>query len=98
MAKRSNSNLHGIVRVDTLADEEVVEYTNIEQSVVRVRSKYPARIKHIGQVTGQQYVWNSPGDVIEVSARDWDSMKAKRVGKTPCCGASGNENFMFELE
>lgn len=72
-------------------------YTKVVHGTVFVRSKFPARIRETGSVSGLQYEWPKAGDVVEVDERDVDFLLTRRVGNKGCCGGATFDNHLFEL-
>lgn len=102
MAKSSRPDVQGelIMEVETLETSTVSTYTTgIEEPKrrVKVQNLFPARVKRTGQVTGEQYVWNGPGTIVEVDARDVEDLLASKVGTTSCCGSNAKGNKVFAL-
>jgi hypothetical protein len=80
---------------DTLDIEPEPVYNEPEQ--IRVRSRFPAHLKYIGQATGKLYEWAKPGDIVSVEAVDAPDLIQKILGSGACCGASQQGNQLFEL-
>ena len=80
------------LEVDTVSsyDEEV-----IAQERVLLQSKFPAKIRLTGLVTGEQYVWENAGSVVEVASEDVPNLLEKKVGRTACCGGTSRGNKLF---
>ena len=100
MAKSSKailpSSVVDTVSSDTLEKSVPVSYTKTEQSV-KVRSKFPARLKLVGASSGKQYVWQAAGSVVEVDAVDARDLLSKKMGSQTCCGGTQQKNFLFEI-
>ncbi len=94
MGRRSKSEVPDSI-VDGIETTQPVSY-NIEQPTenVLLQSRFPARIKQTGQVTGKVYVWEKAGSIVEVDAQDVDNLLAKKIGGQACCG-SKNNNYLF---
>ena len=74
--------------------ESVLPYNN--EVKVSLTSLLDARLVYTGQVTGQQYVWNKAGSVVEVDAEDSKILLAKRIYGT-CCGNSKDGQPIFQI-
>ena len=63
---------------------------------VSIRSTIDAKTKITGTVTGNLYIFNGAGAVINVDVRDKDELLNKKRGRACCGGISGKA--LFELE
>ena len=79
------------VEVDS---ESVLPYNN--EVKVSLTSLLDARLVYTGQVTGQQYVWNKAGSIVEVDAEDSKILLAKRIYGS-CCGNSIDGQPIFQI-
>ena len=95
MAKRSsNRGASKSGLNDTLDIQLDTNYNESEQ--IRVTSKFPAKLMYEGQVTGQLYVWERAGAVVNVDVRDVPDLLSKQIGGG-CCGNRQQENSLFEI-
>jgi len=62
---------------------------------VSIRSTIDAKTKITGTVTGNLYIFNGAGAVINVDVRDKDELLNKKRGRACCGGISGKA--LFEL-
>lgn len=96
MAKRGSNKITGESGVNGgLVIQPETNYNNIEQ--IRVTNKFPARLMYKGQVTGQLYIWEQAGAIVDVDARDLPELLSKKIGETSCCGSSQRGNSLFEI-
>ena len=86
----------GIVEVDSESNQAYTKEVT-EAKTIKLQSRYDARLRYEGQVTGKLYTWNKAGDVVEVDSLDSEYLLAKRVGAKPCCGNSRGGNPIFEI-
>lgn len=100
MVKRSEINFESVQEeLDALEVDNTVEYDEVEEVVTeRVQLRYPAKVKRTGQSSGKQYVWNGPGDIVEVDKEDVPALLLSKIGGRGCCGSSGrNGNYLFQV-
>lgn len=84
----------------TLEVDDVVEYDVVEEVVTeRVQLLYPAKVKRTGQSSGQHYVWEKPGDIVEVFKEDVPALMLSKIGGRSCCAGSPgrNGNYLFRV-
>jgi len=98
MAKSRRVTIPSELENEPLEIDTVSTYTEEEPiRRVKVQSRFPARIKCVGQVTGEQYIWAQSGDVVEADERDVPNLLARTIGKSACCGAVKGGNHVFTL-
>jgi hypothetical protein len=86
MPKRSSQYLERVSVVET------------EYRYKQMVSMIDAKIKVTGMYSGQEYVFDGAGSVVDVDERDVEWMLGKRQGERQCCGGSGNGNAVFALK
>lgn len=64
-----------------------IEPTVQLRETVKVVLLQPVRMKYTGTVTGQKYLWNGAGSVIEVDVKDLEELLKKKT--RPCLTCSG---------
>ncbi len=98
MAKRSK--IYGNSELNNTPLENVVETSdNIEEhgTYIKLRSKFPAKIKVVGEVSGETYIFPTAGSEMLVHSDDVDALLAWKIGEGSCCGGVGGPNVVFEL-
>ena len=75
--------------------ESKIPYTKVVRKVF-IQSLHDARLVYTGQVTGQQYIWNTAGSIVEVDTEDSILLLAKRIYGT-CCGNSKDGTAIFRI-
>jgi hypothetical protein len=68
-----------------------------KESTLPVQSLIDAKIIATGYVTGNSYVFNGAGSVVDVDERDVENLLSKRQGGRQCCGGTDYGNAMFTL-
>lgn len=76
---------------------ERVEAKAIEYKTVLVQLGIDAKVKVTGYVTGNSYLFNGAGSVVDVDERDVQNLLEKRQGGRQCCGGTDYGNAMFSL-
>ena len=95
MGKRSAANIQS--ELDPVEIDTVSSYTDVEPvQRVLVQSIFPARIRQTGRVSGEQYVWQAPGDIVSCDPRDVEHLLTVKVGTTSCCGSTQRGNMLFK--
>jgi len=79
-----------------MSEVAVAEDASKTYNKVRLVNKIGSRVKLPGSITGELYIWERSGAVVEVDERDAPVLLEKRLGDNACCG-SGNKNFVFEI-
>ena len=64
---------------------------------VQVQLMIDAKVSVKGHVTGNSYVFNGAGSVVDVDETDVENLLEKRQGGRQCCGGTGFGNQMFSL-
>lgn len=82
--------------VPDLSPEKPVVETISENTTIRLRSLFPAKIKYSGHVSGQPYQWDEAGSVVTVRIEDAPYLLSKKLGSTGCCGSQSGGNQLFE--
>lgn len=79
-----------------IPEEDVIE-TSLPETYnkIEIINLISAKVKQVGSVTGQEYVWYSSGDVVEVDERDAQNLLDKVLGGR-CCGNPPNKMFMIK--
>ena len=93
----SKRNLHSVKEEEDQPVERVVEVKSYKSATVAVQSLIDATIKATGYVTGNSYVFNGAGSVVDVDERDVEQLLEKRQGGRQCCGGTGFGNAVFSL-
>lgn len=83
------------ISADNIVEETPKEVT-INSERISIQSLYPAHLRYTGRVSGQLYSWAKAGDVVSVLKEDAQELLAKRINAQPCCGQSGEGNFLFK--
>ena len=104
MARRKSiySNSFGIEEAENIVKEtENVAIEEIAQVVynkveVKLRVRFPARIKATGPVSGKLYDV-MPGEVFFALEEDVEGLLGRKIGERTCCGGSADGNYLFEL-
>ena len=106
MAKPSTNNSTSVLEPAFSGYAEVVPETQVDSeseipytevvSKVFIQSLHDARLVYTGQVTGQQYIWNTAGSIVEVDTEDSILLLAKRIYGT-CCGNSKDGTAIFRI-
>jgi len=98
MAKRNK--VFGDSELENAPLESLVAVVdNIEEhgTYIKLRSKFPAKIKAVGQVSGKTYIFPEAGSEMLIYTEDVPALLAWRIGETACCGGAGKPNEVFEL-
>ena len=84
---------------DNLDEEVVVAPIKVTKynSRVLVQSLFPATLKYLGPISGEQYTWMKAGDTVSVNVDDVPELLSKRIGSTSCCGNSRDGNIVFQV-
>lgn len=95
MAKKSYKSYMDEVEDET---EEVtlVESKPTSYNKIGLVNKISAKVKLQGAVTGEFYIWEKAGAVVEVDERDAPDLLAKKLGEKHCCG--GGPTMLFEIQ
>ena len=89
-----------------IADNDVRDskWVKVEiEPAVQLREKVkiillqPVNMKYTGTVTGQRYIWNGAGSVIEVDVEDVEELLKKKTRPCLTCSGSNVETPYFEL-
>lgn len=94
-------NLHAIEDrgYESVVEKYAPEPTESEFSTakVQVRLMIDAKVSVTGYVTGNSYVFNGAGSVVDIDETDVENLLEKRQGGRQCCGGTGFGNQMFSL-
>lgn len=82
--------------VEDYEELEVAEEAPKTYNTIKLVNNVSARIKIPGAVTGELYIWERAGAVVDVDERDAPGLLAKTLGSGRCCG-SANKNVIFEI-
>ena len=96
----SKRNLHSVKKdyEDTVEKPvEKVEAKVFASSTKKIQLLVDAKLKATGYVTGNSYVFNGAGSVVDVDERDVEQLLEKRQGGRQCCGGTGVGNAVFSL-
>ena len=67
------------------------------RETVRVMLLHPGKVRFTGTVTGQRYIWNGAGTVIEVDKEDVEGLLKKNSRSCVTCSGILVEQPFFEL-
>ena len=76
---------------------ETVVVPKPEITYVRLVSRLDAKLYVTGKYSGQEYLFDGAGSVVDVDSRDVEWMLAKRQGERQCCGGDPTGNIVFAL-
>ena len=74
-----------------------IEPTVQLRETVKIILLQPVNMKYTGTVTGQRYIWNGAGSVIEVDVEDVEELLKKKTRPCLTCSGSNVETPYFEL-
>lgn len=90
-SKVSKHSLYSVKPIETVTTPKYsINYKRVQLAI-------DANVKVVGSVTGNRYVFNGAGSVVDVDERDVDNLLEKRQGGRRCCGGTGYGNQMFVL-
>ncbi len=92
MEKRSVSKWIGIVEDE---EDSSIQVKQLPPASVWLQSQYPGNAIVIGNVSGNRYVFNGGGSIVEVDARDVPKMLEKVFGGNSCCGSGVKPTHHF---
>ena len=99
-SRRSNKRKSSLVdEEDVVAEEPEVIYNIVDRkpAAVKLQLRIDAKVKLSGSVTGELYIWERAGAIVEVDEKDSLELLNKRLGKKSCCGGSRDGLKVFEL-
>ena len=96
-SKNSNAGDLGVVGEVSVDSESIAPYNyEVKPKTVKLQSVFDARLTYTGLETGKQYEWNKAGSILDVDVLDSETLLAKRIGGTGCCGNSNQDgNVVF---
>jgi hypothetical protein len=68
-----------------------------ENTTVALKLMIDAKVNVTGYVTGNSYVFDGAGSVVNVDERDVESLLNKRQGGRQCCGGTDFGNAVFSM-
>lgn len=90
----ARSNKVSKPRTQRIKPLEIIETGVHTRAVV---SLIDARIKVTGKYSGQEYLFEKAGSVINADERDVEWLLSKRQGERQCCGGTEKGNKVFDL-
>lgn len=98
MAKRNSvpRNADRVEAVDDRVEEsfplEVIDFDLPTPTVKQLVLQKDLVLKVVGPVTGETYVFNGAGSVVDVDERDVEFL-LERISSTGCCGSFGSSTY-----
>lgn len=105
MGKRSSTKLssqlegyHYEIHSYNDSNEEPVETQDAGIQTVKIQLQKDVKLTCTGNVTGNTYVFNGAGAIVDVDQRDVEVLLLKGNKKPSCCGSYGSPYFrLYEV-